>query len=75
MPQKSEQPQTFLGERGQTEIKGITYQQLYEMLVERVLYYRHGQTDPEAFAQNVCVQVEKLMGIFPNVKKEGRGKW
>jgi hypothetical protein len=62
-------------ERGETEIKGITYNQMFDLLVSRVVYYRHGKTDPEAFAQNVCCHVESLMGIYPNVKIEKRKPW
>jgi hypothetical protein len=58
---------TYMGKRGDTEINGVTFHQIYDLMVNRVVYYRHGSTDPEAFAQNICCQIEKLMGIYPNV--------
>lgn len=37
----------------------FTYRELYELDLN--------QTDPVAIIQNMCVEVEKVMGIYPNV--------
>ena len=95
------QPHTDTGERGKTEIKGITFRDLrdcfiraiflstgaetisgkdmrplYEeackgedaVLCENDLYgWDLNQLDPIAVAQNLSCEVERVMGIFPNV--------
>jgi hypothetical protein len=63
------QPHTFLGERGQTQIHGITYADLYRIILARLEFYDSDTSDPEAFCQKVCCEVEKAMGIYPNVPK------
>lgn len=97
------QPHTDTGERGKTEIKGITFRDLrdcfiravflstgaetisskdmrplYEqackgedaVLCENDLYgWDLNQLDPVAIAQNLSCEVERIMGIFPNVPK------
>lgn len=97
------QPHTDTGERGKTEIKGITFRDLrdcfiraillstgtetisgkdmrplYEeackgedaVLCENDLYgWDLNQLDPIAVAQNLSCEVERIMGIFPNVPK------
>lgn len=78
----SGQPHTDLGERGKTEIKGITFRDLHDCFV-RACYHSSGLTrddwpdslyklpwdemDPIAIQQNMSCEVEKLMGIYPNV--------
>lgn len=89
------QPHTDTGERGQTEIKGITFRDLRDCFIRAVmLSAAHIQgneyeealkgenarisandlfslnlndIDPMAVAQNLSCEVEKIMGIFPNV--------
>lgn len=63
------QPQTFQGLRGQTQVTGLTYSQLYNIVRERIEYFRERSSDPDAFCQNVCCEVEKVAGIYPNVPK------
>jgi hypothetical protein len=66
------QPQTFHGERGKQPVSGVTMNDLYRIVRDRVedacRAVEEGQTvDFEAYAQEFCVEVEKLMGIFPNL--------
>lgn len=105
----SGQSHTGLGERGKTEIKGITFRDLRDCYVRAVLlstggnHYegtpeqkaqlRHLYTeatkgehaqisesdlygfdfdklDPVAISQNLGCEVERIMGIYPNIPKE-----
>jgi hypothetical protein len=59
------QPQTFLGTRGETQVN-LTFRDLYLIVRER-LEYVDGSFDPDAVCQNVCVEIEKKMGIYPNL--------
>lgn len=98
------QPQTMTGERGATEIRGVTFRDLRDcfirafilshehyksgtieeihpnaalrdeagkgeqaVLCENDVYGLVGEIDPMAVAQNMAVEIEKLMGIYPNV--------
>lgn len=98
------QPHTMTGERGATEIKGITFRDLrdcfirayikshlyfgkgtieklqpnatlideadkgvFAVLCEDDVYRLMGDIDPIAVAQNLCCEIEKQMGIYPNV--------
>lgn len=87
------QPHTDHGERGKTEIKGITFRDLRDAFVRACCqsahphpHYRESEKgeeallsendlyvlpfdemDPVAIAQNLSCEVEKLMGIYPNV--------
>jgi hypothetical protein len=91
------QPHTDEGERGRTEVRGITFRDLRDcyirawflasghvnlaayneankgenaVLCEQDLYgWDTNQVDPMAVFQNFSCEVEKLMGIFPNVPK------
>lgn len=100
----SGQPHTSTGERGKTEIKGITFRDLRDayirayimshersvpgMLVDQEpnarlkeqaelgvnaqlngndVYDLKGSVDPMAVVQNLAIELEKLMGIYPNV--------
>lgn len=97
------QPHTDTGERGRTEINGITYRDLRDCFIRAVLlstgaevigtkdmrpYYEEAckgenatlcendlygfnldKLDPMAIFQNLSCEVEKLMGIYPNVPK------
>ena len=88
------QPWTDHGERGKTEIKGITFRDLRDCFIRAVaqssgrgaLYQESekgeranitaadlyaidlSELDIIAVGQNLSCEVEKLMGIFPNVK-------
>lgn len=94
------QPWTNTGERGKTEIKGITFRDLRDayiraicqscyggdgvepnrtlymeaqkgenaVLCENDVYPVYGDLDPMAVLQNLSCEIERLMGIFPNVK-------
>lgn len=102
------QPHTDTGERGKTEIKGITFRDLRDCFIRAILLSTGAETisgkdmrplyeeackgedavlcendlygwdlnqlDPIAVAQNLSCEVERIMGIFPNVpglKSEG----
>lgn len=101
-------PHTYTGERGKTEIKGITFRDLRDCFIRAILLSTGAETisgkdmrplyeeackgedavlcendlygwdlnqlDPIAVAQNLSCEVERIMGIFPNVpglKSEG----
>lgn len=95
------QPHTYTGERGKTEIKGITFRDLRDCFIRAILLSTGAETisgkdmrplyeeackgedavlcendlygwdlnqlDPIAVAQNLSCEVERIMGIFPNV--------
>jgi hypothetical protein len=58
-------PQTFLGARGETTCT-LTIGQLYQAFLDRAQYIRP-DTDLDASAQAFCCEIEKAMGIYPNV--------
>lgn len=95
------QPHTDTGERGKTEIKGITFRDLRDCFIRAILLSTGAETisgkdmrplyeeackgedavlcendlygwdlnqlDPMAVFQNFSCEVERIMGIFPNV--------
>ena len=95
------QPHTNTGNRGATEVRGVTFRDLRDCYIRAVLLstgsmdidgvnmrplyeeackgenatlcendlygFNMDKLDPMAIAQNLCVEVEKLMGIYPNV--------
>ena len=87
------QPHTDTGERGKTEIKGITFRDLHDCYIRAVCLastnealsneaqkgehavlcendvYEAGGQDRMAVCQNLCCEIERLMGIYPNVPK------
>jgi hypothetical protein len=101
----SGQTHTMTGERGATEIKGVTFRDLRDCFIRAVLLSTGGQfaseeskrahlkalydeadkgplatlcendlygfdldqLDPIAIAQNLSCEIEKIMGIYPNV--------
>jgi hypothetical protein len=65
---------TFVGgtDRARTKIT-ITFEQLYGILLKRVDHFDHNRDDPDAFCQQVCCEVEKAMGIYPNIKGQAHG--
>lgn len=101
------QPQTDEGERGRTEVKGITFRDLRDCLIRAVILSagpaddgglvpreKYGEAgkgerailcendlygfnldklDPMAICQNLSCEVERIMGIFPNVKPLRKG--
>ncbi|GAA2773985.1 hypothetical protein [Saccharopolyspora taberi] len=78
------QPQTAYGERGRTEIRGITFRDLRDAFI-RACFESSGlpieqwpgsvydlpwsDMDIIAVAQNMANNVEKAMGIYPNVPR------
>ncbi len=78
------QPHTDAGERGKQEISGITMRDLQDCFI-RACFHGSGlrsdeyprtiyelpwdDIDPMAIAQNLGCEVERYMGIFPNVPK------
>lgn len=100
------QSHTCTGDRGATEIKGVTFRDLRDCFIrayamshdyykpgtiepiqpnatisdearkgeaaticETDIYGLVGSIDPIAVVQNLCCEVEKIMGIFPNVPR------
>ncbi len=91
------QPQTYDGERGKTEVKGIRFRDLADCCARAYVracempdelsdelnkraddgtlnyndLYRIDDPgmDPVALIQNIIVEVEKQMGIYPNVPR------
>lgn len=60
--------------RAQTKVD-ITFQKLYAIVWRKVIYFDRNTCDPDAFCQGMCVEIEKEMGIYPNVeglKKDGQ---
>jgi hypothetical protein len=59
---------TFVGgtNRALTEVKGITFEQLYGLVKDR-LEWVTPNSDHDAVCQALCCEVEKAMGIYPNV--------
>ncbi len=45
----------------------IPFKELYRIVRTKLDYYHPDRSDPDAFCQDMCVQIEKAMGIFPNV--------
>jgi hypothetical protein len=54
------------GFRGSKEVN-IKMHELYKIVRDR-LEYLQDNFDPDAVCQNVCCEVEKKMGIYPNLK-------
>lgn len=95
------QPHTASGERGRTEVRGVTFRDLRDCFIRAVLLSTGAETisgkdmrplyeearkgenavlcendlygwdmnqlDPMAIAQNIACEVERVMGIYPNV--------
>ena len=57
----------FTSTRGETKIEGVTYADVYRIVRRKLDYFHPDQSDPDAFCQDMCCQIEKLQGIFPNV--------
>jgi hypothetical protein len=56
--------------RARTEIKGVEFIHLYNLLMDKLEYFDSDRSDPDAFCQDVCAQIEKHMGIFPNLGED-----
>ncbi len=54
------------GVRGGMLISGLTYADVYAIIRKR-LEYVPGNFDPDAVCQAICCELEKAMGIYPNV--------
>ena len=96
------QPHTDTGQRGATEVRGVTFRDLRDCFIRAIFLSAHhikpaqyeeackgenavlcendlygwdwNQLDPMAVFQNFSCEVERIMGIFPNVpalKSEG----
>jgi hypothetical protein len=53
-------------DRSQT-IATISFADLYKIVRNKLDYYHQDRSDPDAFCQDMCCQIEKAMGIYPNV--------
>ncbi len=59
------------GERNETEIKGISFSQMTEIilsLTQEIPEFFNPHSDNVALSQCLCVEIEKAMGIYPNIK-------
>lgn len=54
-------------ERAQTLVS-ISFADLYKIVRTKLDYFHPDKSDPDAFCQDMCVRIEKAMGIFPNVE-------
>src|SRR5690606_9351099 len=76
------QPHTYTGERGKTLVSGLTMRDIRDCLIAgcyaasglprdqypRSIYQLHWEEmDPMAIWQNMLCEIERRMGIFPNV--------
>ena len=76
------QPHTDQGERGKTELQGLTYRDVHDCVLlgmflasgltmsewpNSVYDLSLGEMDPVAIAQNVSCELERRQGIYPNV--------
>lgn len=52
--------------RGDTEVR-VSFDDLYRIVREKLNYFHPDRSDPDAFCQDMCVRIEKKMGIYPNV--------
>ena len=88
------QPHTDNGERGKTEVKGVTFRDIRDcfilacfdaandqlteekkdrwrkdrMTLNEIYELDLNKLDPIAWAQNLSVRIEKMMGIYPNIQ-------
>lgn len=53
------------GHRGSADIR-MEMHELYKIIRDRLEWVR-GDFDPDALCQNICVEVEKHQGTYPNV--------
>lgn len=55
--------------RGGNVVEGITFAHVYRIVRDRIEYMIEKQPtyDIDAVCQNVCVEIEKVMGTYPNV--------
>ena len=67
-------PHTFSGSRGDYFLHGIRLSDIFQAVSIALKRSSRDEAefnslpiDPEAVAQNLCVEVEKLMGIYPNI--------
>jgi len=51
--------------RAQTRVN-VSFEELYKIVRRKLEYYSH-TSDPDAFCQDMCCQIERKMGIYPNV--------
>ena len=78
------QPWTDTGERGKQLVEGLTMRDIRDCFVvaafhsaglgpseypESVYQLPWGEIDPLAHAQNLTCEIERRMGIFPNIPK------
>lgn len=78
------QPWTFTGKRGEEEVKGVTMRDIADCFVRAILGFEEtdktwryqdvykmdfSKIDPLGVQQNMLVNIEKMMGIYPNINK------
>jgi hypothetical protein len=69
------QAHTDEGERGMTLVKGLTMRDVSDCIRRGIALAtrEYDGMDPVAVAQNACCEIEKMMGIFPNLTPEAGG--
>jgi hypothetical protein len=81
-PQRSDRNRPYLGqshtadgERGKTSVEGLTMRDVSDCIRRGIALAtsKYGGLDPVAAAQNTCCEIEKMMGIFPNLPSGAGG--
>lgn len=54
--------------RAQTMVS-ISFADLYKIVCGKLEYFDPATSDPDAFCQDMCCQIEKKMGIYPNIPR------
>ncbi len=58
-------------DRHSTEIKGINFKHIYaimEYIYKEMPYFFNPESNGTALCQNICMEIEKAMGIYPNIR-------
>jgi len=60
--------------RAQTKVD-VTFLQLYGIVRSKLDTFDTLVCDPDAFCQQMCVQIERQMGIYPNIEGMEMEAW
>ena len=67
------QSHTLHGSRGKTEVRGITMRDVADCiargLAQSLMLGDKYDFDAQAMVQNALINIEKIMGIYPNISK------
>jgi len=68
------QPHTLHGIRGKTQVRNITMRDIADCIARGLVQSLRPEDkwdfDEHAMIQNALINIEKMMGIYPNIKKE-----